>query len=174
MKNTSLEGPAGHVKNPLFWQLLFHATSMVPSGATAICSKATPLGKLEMSLGAENVVPPSTERAKNRSKGLCPETAPSHKMLMPPAESATTEGPADAPVPRITGAEKFAPPSEDRANRTWPPLLKFAQETLIFPARSTAISGRCWFSIPPDGAEMFMGVEKVWPPSAERLKKTAV
>src|SRR5438132_5815132 len=71
-------------------------------------------------------------------------------------------------VESIFGAENVAPPSLELLNQMARLPVSLSQTTLILPTVSTAICGTEYiaeFIV----AERFVGVEKVMPPSVERL-----
>ena len=94
-----------------------------------------------------------------------------HATLMLPPESTAMYG---LPAPRgsfemFFGVENVAPPSLERVKRICQlPGVLSCQTTLMLPLESTTIWG---FSESPGSLERFSGVEKVAPPSLERLKK---
>jgi len=152
---------------------------MLPLKSTAICVlwMESMTVKLEILLGVENVAPPSVERLKKVPR---PPIKPRQITSMLPLESTAICGISSQPVQalwaleRFLGVEKFAPPSVERLKKMSKMLPLGSslpsQIKLMLPLESRAI-----FSTTEKSKvfERFLGVEKVAPPSLERLKKTA-
>src|SRR5438876_197591 len=153
-------------------------TLMLPAESTAICEDPEEAALLDRFLGVEKVALPSVERLKKIWE--LPGVKSSQTTLMFPLEStailprfvaASTPGNTEAPVLLETslGAEKLTPPSvEWRKKRSEFVPFKLHQTILILPPESTAICGP---TETPEMLDRFLGVEKVAPPSVERLKK---
>src|SRR5216684_4331703 len=154
-------------------------TSMLPLESTAICGiSPQPVQALcawERFLGVEKVTPPSVERLKKMSKMLpLGSSLPSQTKLMLPLESRAICSTAEKSkvFERFLGVEKVAPPSVERLKKIagLPKKGTSFQTTLMLPLESTATSGTD-ADAPAVLFERFLGIEKVAPPSAERLKK---
>src|SRR5882672_4396021 len=140
----------------------------LPAGSTAIWGAIEPPAFVETITGAEKVTPPSTERLNNT-----PRTPVSLSQVtkMLPVESVAICGEEEESGSReiLTGAEKVVPPSAERENKMsrFPGSSSF-QTTLIASWESTAMRGSNGKRVE---LEMIFGVEKVAPPSEERLKR---
>src|SRR6266849_2459635 len=124
-----------------------------------------------MPFAVEKVVPLSEERVKKMAKW--PGLLSTQTTLMLPPPSRAIIGAVELPVEFLErfscGVEKVAPLSAERLKETWARVLKsFSQTTLMLPVASTAI---CGFAESEGSLEILTGVEKVTPPSVERLKK---
>src|SRR6266852_450787 len=147
-------------------------TLILPFLSTATCSASDKPASLERFCGVgENVVPPSTERAKKMSP-LTTVLSSQTTLTLPPASSAICgrlELEPPRPLERFLGiGEKVVPLSVERLEKMskWPGL-SFSQPTLILPPRSPAICGV--IEEPVGLFETITGVENVPPPSAERV-----
>src|SRR6266852_5510402 len=148
-------------------------TLILPFLSTATCSASDKPASLERFCGVgENVVPPSTERAKKMSP-LTTVLSSQATLTLPPASSAICgrlELEPPRPLERFLGiGEKVVPLSVERLEKMskWPGL-SFSQTTLILPPRSTAICGLLEL---PILRERDLSAGKVAPLSAERLKE---
>src|SRR6266849_4403695 len=148
-------------------------TLILPFLSTATCSASDKPASLERFCGVgENVVPPSTERAKKMSP--LPTVVSSQATLILPLES-TANRALDEPglLETFFGVgKKVAPPSVEREKKMSGLTLGgvfSSQDTFILPPASSASCGPLAL---PGMLERFLGIgEKVAPPSTERLKK---
>src|SRR6266513_1854778 len=101
-----------------------------------------------------------------------PAISSSQTTLMLPLLSTAICGPIDplGLVETIFGAENVFPPSLEPLNQMARLPVSLSQTVLMLPAVSTAICGAEYKSV-FIVAERLVGVEKVMPPSVERLKK---
>src|SRR5437667_380360 len=149
---------------PVFSQ----TTLMLPPESAAIREDAeNPL--LDRFLGTEKLTPPSVERLKKISE-FVPLKFPQATLMLPAESTAICEdAEAAAMLERFFGAEKVTPPLLERQKKILKlPGVLSSQTTLMLPLESTAICGN---TEEPALLERFLGVEKVTPPSVERLKK---
>src|SRR5260370_11155784 len=154
-------------------------TLILPLESTAICVLPIPPPPvlLEIFLNAEKVAPPSVDRLK-KVFTFPLESPPRQITSMLPLESTAICGISPQPVQalcaweRVLGVEKVTPPSVERLKKMSKMLplgcSLHSQTKLMLPLESKVI-----WSITEKGKafERFLGVEKVAPPSVERLKK---
>src|SRR5260370_16504980 len=151
------------------WALEWRVICVVTSGPPAVV--------LEMFLNAEKVAPPSVDRLK-KVFTFPLESPPRQITSMLPLESTAICGISPQPVQalcaweRFLGVEKVTPPSVERLKKMSKMLPLGSslpsQTKLMLPLESRVI---CSITEKSKEFERFLGVEKVAPPSVERLKK---
>src|SRR6476646_10915762 len=96
---------------------LSHVTKMLPAESVAICGEEDESESCEILTGVEKVAPPSVERANRISRFPGPSSF--QTTLIPSCESTAMRGSKGKRVEleMIFGAEKVAPPSEERLKR---------------------------------------------------------
>src|SRR6266481_1209972 len=167
LKKTGLANP------PPFTNSL-QTTSMLPPASTTTCGIC--VWSFDTWTGAEKVAPPSLDRLKKTGLFVEQGTSkqPDHTRLRLPTASSAREGlnppPAGWPTETSMGIEKEFPPSVERVKKISFGLpTKLAEPVharLILPFPSSARDGA---SAPPGLFETLRGLEKVRPPSVERL-----